>query len=119
MTAALYSPEVFMPDWFEKPTARVKLKYSNHARRESRSDRYGTVRIFESIPLSKFNVVEMEANTETREVTKLVVRGRLTETLDMVFVLIPGKDYHFVKTVWLNERTDTHKTLRREGYATS
>lgn len=114
----LYCSDVFVPDWFVAPTERVALRWGKHALLAGMNDRYGVIPVFQSLPLSNFKVVEFAA--VGREVTKIVVRGHYNDDLDVVFVLIPGREgAHFVKTVWFNKRNDTHKTLRRDRYAVS
>ena len=49
-------------------------------------------------------------------VAKVVVRAELDDVNDVVLVLIPGPREWRVKTVWLNNRTDSHKTLDRSRY---
>lgn len=117
MPEVLYSPDVFMPEWFKAPTERASLKWSKHATIASTNDRYGVIPCFKSIPLDKFEVVEIAACDNV--CTKLVVRGHFNEELDVVFVLVPPQatDTYFVKTVWFNKRKDTHKTLNRSKYA--
>ncbi len=110
----LYSPAVYCPEWFSAPTCRINLKYTRHALYACNNDRYGSIPVFESIPLEKFRVVEFEA--EGQDVHKIVVRGRFNDDLDCVFVLIPGNTY-VVKTVWFNKASDNHDTLNASRYA--
>lgn len=110
----LYHADIFIPGWFTMPTERVKLTYSRHALYATNNDRYGAIPVFESIPLSAFTLIELGVNAG--KVSKIVVRGRYDENRDVVFVLIPG-DTYFVKTVWINLRSDSHKTLNRNRYA--
>lgn len=115
MQETLYHPEVYLPRWFTMPTGRVTLDYTRHALRAAKSDRYGEVPIFETVNLDNLSLVEMGAVGKT--VTKIVVRGGYDTLRDHVLVLIPGEVYT-VKTVWYNLRTDNHRTLRRDRYAT-
>lgn len=110
----LYHADIRLPDGFRLPDQRVTLEWSRHAEQARTNDRYGIIPRFESIPLSRFSVVEV--GVEGRKVEKVVVRGHWTETLDVVFVLIPTARDWFVKTVWVNERNDTHGTLDRSRY---
>lgn len=130
MTEVLYHPEVFMPKWFTMPTERATLRYSHHALSALNNDRYGAIPQFESLPLCRFNLVELgvvkpKVNqlgmpARPARVSKIVVRGHFDSTRDIVFVLVPtGEGNYNVKTCWFNLRTDTHKTLRRERYEKS
>lgn len=130
MDETLYHPEIFMPNWFEAPTERATLEYSRHALYALSNDRYGGIPQFETIPLCRFSVVELGVKHAKRnqlgvpaappQVSKIVVRGRYSSELDIVFVLCPrGNGKYFVKTCWFNRNDDKHKTLRRERYATA
>ena len=122
----LYHREIFIPDWFEMPTERVKLKYSSHALYACNNDRYGAIPVFKTLPLCRFRLVELGVKKPKvnqlglpakRVVSKIVVRGKFDETRDIVFVLIPRQGRYFVKTCWVNLRSDLHRTLRRDRYA--
>jgi hypothetical protein len=109
----LYHAEIRLPEGFTMPTARVTLEWTRHADKSRTDDRYGIIPKFTSIPLSSFKPIEV--GVENGKVVKIVVRGRWTKDLDVIFVLIPGKTYT-VKTVWINEYRDSHKTLDRSRY---
>lgn len=111
----LYHADIFIPEWFEAPTERATLTYSRHALYAMNNDRYGAIPMFRTIPLSVFTLIELGVRED--KVSKIVVRGRYDETRDVVFVLIPRDGDYFVKTVWFNLRTDSHKTLNRNRYA--
>ena len=97
------------------PTARVSLNWTRHADSARTNDRYGIIPKVDTIPLSCFSVVEV--GVENNKVCKIVVRGHWTKDLDVVFVLIPNACLPWtVKTVWINERNDSHKTLDRSKY---
>lgn len=109
----LYHADIKLPDGFALPARRVNLRWSNHADFARTDDRYGVIPKFESLPLQAFEVIEV--GVTGRKVEKVVVRGHFNADLDVVFVLIPGGTW-FVKTVWINRRNDTHKTLDRSKY---
>jgi hypothetical protein len=110
---ALYHADIRLPERFVRPTKRVDLVWTRHADSARLNDRYGEIPRFSTLPLASFEVIEVE--TERDRVVKLVMRGHWTKTLDVVFVLIPGSRW-VVKTVWINERNDTHGTLDRSRY---
>lgn len=113
---SLYHAELGFPMGFVSPTARVRLSYTSHALRACKDDRYAQeIPVFETLPLSQFDTVEVETDS-VGHIVKFVVRGHWTKTLDLVFVLIPGEFLWTVKTVWINERNDSHKTLDRSRY---
>lgn len=112
----LYHADIRLPDGFTMPTARVALNWTSHAHKARKTDRYAeTVPAFSNIPLAAFKPVEV--GVEGGRVRKIVVRGHWTPTLDLVFVLIPnGSKPWTVKTVWINTRNDSHRTLDRSRY---
>lgn len=115
MQSGLYHAEVRLPEGYRHPRATVTVQYSNHAMMESRRDRYGSITLPESIDLSNFDTVEVEVIGG--RVHKIVVRGALDSQRDVVYVLMPkaGRPW-FCKTVWVNLRTDSHRTLDRSRY---
>lgn len=112
----LFHPEVYWPEWVTVPTHRVFLNWSRHADSARKNDRFGQIPAIQSVTLGRFKVVEIEV--QNRRVIKWVFRGQLSGELDIVLVLIPQPGRWLVKTVWLNEKTDTHRTLDKKRYAT-
>lgn len=94
------------------------LTYSQHALRAANSDRYGLIPLYRKMEFRADDVVEV--TVENGRPVKAVLRVPLPDynALDLVLVLLfpeyGGKC--FVKTVWFNERTDAHKTLRTDKY---
>lgn len=111
----LYHAEIGLPRGFVKPTGRVPLRWTRHADAARRNDRYGDIRRFGSATLDRLTVIEV--GIEAGNVAKILFRGKYTEKLDVCMVLIPGREWT-VKTVWINERNDVHKTLDRSKYVT-
>lgn len=109
----LYHAEIRLPHGFVKPTGRVALCWTRHADNARKNDRYGDIKRFQSATLDRLEVIEV--GVENGRVAKILFRGRYTDTLDVCMVLIPGKEYT-VKTVWINERNDLHRTLDRSKY---
>lgn len=118
MQATLFHRDIFLPSeikgLFEGHT--VGLDLTEHAKRASRTDRYGYLALPETLTLKGAEIVEAEV--VDMEVVKLVVRTSYSATLDAVFALIPNYERATVKTVWFNAKSDTHKTLKRHLYAT-
>lgn len=111
----LYHGDIGLPPGFKLPARRVDLFWTNHAKQACKNDRYGDIPEFASIPLQVFKTVEV--GVQAGRVVKVVVRGHYTPTLDVVLVLIPNLDKPWtVKTVWINQRNDSHKTLDRTKY---
>jgi hypothetical protein len=111
----LWHADIRLPDGCKLPSHRVNLRWSRHAQRARSSDRYGVIPYIASIPLSQFQVIEVETDNEL--IVKWVIRGHFDSDHDVVFVLVPfSHDEWFVKTVWFNLRTDVHATLDRDRY---
>lgn len=107
----LYHFEIGFPAWFKVPTGEVQPRYGDHSRFEAQVDRYGKIQLPTSIDLSKFKVIEI--GVEGKRLVKALFRGPLDETRDICIVLTATG---FVKTVWVNLRTDIHRTLDRTKY---
>lgn len=112
----LYHADIRLPNGYALPDRRVSLNWTRHADRARTTDRYAPeIPRFETIPLSSFRTVEV--GVEGSKVVKVVIRGKWTANYDVVFVLIPnGTRPWTVKTVWINERNDSHATLDRSKY---
>lgn len=114
----LWHTEIRLPDQYVAPEGKVALTYSAHAIAECTKDRNGTIRQFKCLTFKRFRTVEVETDGGSGPVTKILVRGQYDERNDIVMALVPQVDgTYFVKTVWLNRTTDTHKTLDRSKYA--
>jgi hypothetical protein len=113
----LYHMELGFPTGFRKPGGRVPLEYSRHALEATLDDRYGEIPVMKGINLDSLELFEM--GVENGKVSKLAYRGHLDDKRDMCIVVIPkgpGQKW-FVKTVWINLRSDQHKTLDESKYA--
>lgn len=89
------------------------IKYSLHAREQALEDRYGQlVKLPVHFLPRVAKIIEIEMEDE--EVTKILYRQKYDENLDIVVALIPQAK--MVKTVWVNERSDAHRTLDRSQY---
>lgn len=108
---ALYHTEIGLPKWFTAPACTVSPRYGDHARFEAQVDRYGKIQLPKTIDLSKFKVIEVGA--EGQRVTKILFRGSLDAKRDLCIVLQPDG---YAKTVWVNLKSDTHRTLDRSRY---
>lgn len=110
----LYHADIRLPENFRLPARTVGLSWTNHAERARNTDRYGEIPRVPVVNLGLCSTIEV--GLEGRRVRKVVVRTNLDRDYDMVLVLIPGPNDWTVKTVWLNEVGDTHKTLDRSKY---
>ena len=108
----LYHKDVYMPTGLKLPTGTMLLEYGGHARREAFEDRYGKIDLPTAIDFSQFEVIEVE--TQGKNVTKVLYRGTLDSRRDLCIVIIPKR--RFVKTVWVNLKSDKHRTLDTTKY---
>lgn len=118
MNNGLYHRDVFIPT---KALQSLNSKFfslslSAHAVRASNSDRYGKINIPNSICIKLEEVIEI--NVTEKIVDKIVVRKHYNTEFDISIVFIPNfnNSLGFVKTAWLNSKTDKHSTLRAELY---
>lgn len=110
----LYHRDKGFPEWFTAPTGRVKIAYGSHARKAANDDRYGRLRLLQSITLDRFAVIEI--GVENGRVAKMLLRGTYDDTRDLCIVLMPSNRAWFCKTVWANLVSDTHKTIDYTRY---
>jgi hypothetical protein len=103
-----YHRNLGFPKGMQRPTGRVALSYSEHAREAAATDRYGHIELPETLALDNARLVEAYCDGQHRVVCG-VWRLRYNEDLDLCIVAnVKG---WVVRTVWLNERGDTHATL--------
>ena len=108
---ALYHTQIGFPAWYKAPTFVVEPKYGNHARFEAQVDRYGKINLPKTLNLANFKPIEIEVINGL--ITKTLFRGTLDATRDLCIVL---DRTGFVKTCWVNLKTDLHRTLDRTKY---
>lgn len=113
MSLYLFHIEVFMPQAYKKPIHQGRLKYGNHAVLESLFDRYGEIELPTHFDPSKAKLIETEVDVQVNQITKQVWRQPLDKDRDIVLVIGKGG---FVRTVWVNLKSDKHKTLNRSRY---
>lgn len=109
----LYHKSLGFPRWFRKPAGTLTLRYSRHAKKAARNDRYGAIRLPQVLDLSCGDVFEIETDRNT--VVKYCVRVRYCNKFDLTIVV---NSDGLVRTVWLNDRQDRHRTLNASRYAT-
>lgn len=113
----LYHRDIFIPAGVKNalPIGRYNLLLSNHAKHASSSDRYGEITIPEFITIKLEDIFEVEV--VGNRVTKFVVRSAYNAKHDICIVIVPTTPVEGrVKTVWLNKKSDNHKTLDKNKY---
>lgn len=110
----LYHADVHMPSHMKRPVFRGKLMYGEHAVEESKVDRYGAVVLPEFFfGGNEARCIEVEYDAVRRQVVKQVWRQPLDDHRDLVLVIgASGR----VRTVWVNLRSDQHRTLDTSKY---
>jgi hypothetical protein len=113
---SLYHSQIGLPknvEWFFGRS--YLLTYSRHAQLSCLNDRYGVIRKppFQA-QVTRENIIEVE--TQGNLIIKIVIRVSYDERFDVVIALIPDFDIATVKTIWLNEKNDFHKTLDKSKY---
>lgn len=112
---ALFHKDIGFPEGFCAKVGTRMLIYTQHAKNAALNDRYGVINLPKYVNTSDAEIIEAEI--EGQLVLKLVYRVSYNKDLDLVLAVIPVDDKFLVKTVWLNRRTDKHKTLNRRVYA--
>ena len=92
--------------------AGTGLTYSHHARQAALDEGIDSTQLPAVLPPA-FARIEVTVDAQ-RRIQKQVIRFKWDDVYDAVLVVLEDG---FVKTIWLNDRTDTHKTLRVERYA--
>lgn len=110
----LYHKEVGIPA-INLPKGKYRLDYGSHARQEATQDRFGEIELPEFLDADSAEVIEVEV--ERGIVQKILYRFKLDGQRDVCMPVIPRTGAMFVKTVWVNLRSDKHKTLDRSKYA--
>ncbi len=145
MQYKLYHKDIYLPEYLIseiKKEERILTKYpiifSNHIQEHFKTIycRYSDMeqRIIDIIrELTKVNVIPFELETKKdykvfkdyrEHINKIVVRVPFSDTIDISIVIMPRNGYGgnkctFVKTAWLNNAEDNHKTLDITRYQTN
>ena len=109
MKDGLYNEQVYMPK-LNIRDVDVQLRYTYHAIEQA--DCKGIENLPDYINLSGSTIVEMEVRNG--KVMKVLARQAYDFKSDITFVILV-RDMT-VKTVWLNGKDDTHRTLDASKY---
>lgn len=115
MYSALFHSEVFLPASVRAPIHEGRLTYSRHAWAAANNDRYGVISLPLEFHAADATLIEAEVVLENYEqkVVKQVWRQRLDETRDLILVI---RESGKVSTVWVNLRSDSHRSLDSAKY---
>lgn len=109
----LFHKDLGFPHHINLPTFGYCLQYGSHARKEALEDRYGSIELPKFVRLYEADIVEIGVQCGTR-LSKVVARQKHCNNFDIVIVFNPADG--FVRTVWLNHKNDSHKTLDETKY---
>ena len=109
----LYHKEIGFPPKL-KFKAVEGLIPSMHALREASNDRYGNMPIPTAFDPLTWDVIEVELLNGA--LNKIVARKPIDAARDVVMVFLTQSK--LIKTLWINEAKDNHRTLDRSAYAT-
>lgn len=120
MTTQLYHYTLGFPKDIQAILTQAKrtqfeltLTYSAHAKKESAKDRYlDKINLPNSINCNKCIPIEIE--TQNGIFHKVVYRTSYNKVFDICYVILVANS--LVKTIWLNRKTDKHRTLNESKY---
>lgn len=112
----LYHKQLGFPKSVRLTGGLFRLVWTDHAIRAAQSDRYGEIIRVTHISFCPTKVFELEIDDQGT-ITKLAYRSHHCERYDICYVLVPIGNQMRVKTVWLNDKNDTHKTLNENKYS--
>ncbi len=114
----LYHKDIYIPpNLLPNIYGTYYLSFSKHAKDSCITDRYGYIFPPTSVEVDIDNLLEVETAPNTQIINKIVIRQPYKETLDLSLVFIPEGKLGFVKTLWLNEKSDSHFTLDPAPYS--
>lgn len=110
----LYHYQLGLPK-VQLPQGVALLEYTGHAKRAANDDRYGVITLPVALDTSAAKVIEVEVDGNA--VTKVLYRVSYDHKHDLCLAVIPRRyGAWLVKTVWLNRKDDTHRTLDEKRY---
>lgn len=116
----LYHRDIFLPaKAVDIATGVYVLMLTNHAMSACRNDRYGDIVPPKHLQVNKGNIIELEVNDYGNPI-KVVCRLPYDNRNDICIVAAMERNCLSVrcKTLWLNRKDDTHRTLDRSKYLT-
>jgi hypothetical protein len=110
---AKYHKDIFIPDKLLAVARKgvIRLHYAPHAIRAAQDDRYGPIKLPETLDTNKATIIEVEIEDGG---IKVLYRAQYSDTLDICIPVLINKN--LAKTVWGNMKNDRHKTLDRSKY---
>lgn len=103
----------FPPTLIINSEYKILVKYTQHAKNEANHDRYGDITLPKLIKFKKEDIIEVETS-DNIIVDKVLIRIPYNEKYDICLAILLGLG--LVKTLWLNDKNDSHKTLDKNKY---
>lgn len=114
---SLFHKEVGFPATLTLPSGKFPVTFSEHAQQQCIMDINGAIRPISNIILDPYRIFEVETN-DSGTIVKFAYRTRYNQKCDVIYVFVFHGEALFTKTVWLNRRSDKHRTLDVSKYAT-
>lgn len=122
-----YHRDVFLPKRIRGmvPSGTKELFYSEHAKLAAENDRYGDIILPSHINMLKVEIVEVEVYEFAEKENQYTLRFSYNHKYDLTLIVMRGNSSRefFVKTLWLNEKSDDGKgrriTFAKHRYVTN
>lgn len=108
-----YHKDLGFPAHIEIPQGLFKLDITGHARKAAQTDRYGSFQLDTWLDTYSAEAIEIE---EESDGLKVVYRMHHSRQLDVCYAVLFAGNKAVLKTAWLNEKSDQHKTLKFGHY---
>ena len=89
------------------------VSYTQHAINEAKKDRYGDIVLLKVIKFKREDIIEVETS-DNINADKVLIRIPYNEKYDICLAIL--LKVSLVKTLWLNDKKDSHKTLDKNKY---
>jgi len=114
---ALYHKDVYLPSELleQVPKESIRLKYGTHAKHACKDDKFGRVVGPPQLNPATCDIFELE--DRAGKLVKFLARMSYDHRRDITVVIACDKNNeYFVKTLWLNLKTDKHWSLNKKNY---
>jgi hypothetical protein len=102
----LYHKDIYFPP-LKLANKNIQVFYTCHAIKSAETDRYEVIQLPNCINPSLGEPIEVEIKNNC--LVKIIIRFSYSKEYDLIMAFLP--DTWSVKTTWLNEKGDVHKTL--------
>lgn len=109
----LYHTEIGFPSNLPPIRPIIGLVPSKHAENARWDDRYGMITLPKIFNPNYAKVIEIETDN-LGNIVKILARQTHDPKHDVVYAIVPQTK--LIKTAWLQDKNDAHKTLRRDLY---